>query len=79
MMKKSENPTSSNISKYKTYSNIFNKLIRNAKSSYYEEQINIAKNNVKLTWTILMEAINKHSYIIDLPEEFVHQNTTIKN
>ena len=34
---------------------------------------------MKLTWTILKKALNKHSDNIDLPEEFVHQNTIIKN
>jgi hypothetical protein len=43
LRKKSQNPTPTNITKYKTYSNIFNKLIRHAKRSYYQEQINIAK------------------------------------
>ena len=79
LRKKSQNATVNNISKYKTYASIFNKLVRNAKTSYYHEQLNLAKNNVKLTWTILNRAINKDNYNIDMPEEFVHKNITIKN
>jgi len=78
LRKKSQKPTPRNISKYKTYSNIFNKLIRNAKTSYYKEQINMAKK-CEINLDNTKESNNKHSHNIALPEEFVHQNTTIKN
>ena len=79
LRKKTQNGTTTNIHKYKTYTSIYNKLCRQAKASYYDEQIQLARNNVKLTWTILKKAINKHNYKIDLPEHFTHQNVTIKD
>ena len=45
LRKKSQNATVNDISKYKTYASIFNKLVRNAKISYYHEQLNLAKSD----------------------------------
>ena len=51
--------------------------MRQAKAVYYQEAFNLAKNNIKQTWTLLRSAIRrKHDYI-ELPEYFKQHNTTI--
>jgi hypothetical protein len=52
-------PSIDNNLKYKNYRNLYNKLIRISKKSYYEEVLNANIRNSKKTWEILNEVINK--------------------
>ena len=54
-------PSLANCSKFKTYRNLFNTLIRKSKILYFESNLNIHEKNPKKTWDILREAIGKKS------------------
>jgi hypothetical protein len=54
-----ENPTLTYISDYKSYRNMYNKLIRKAKEKYYSEAFLINKKNPKKTWGLLNEIRKK--------------------
>ena len=45
---------------YKAYKNKLNHLIRSAKRSYYDNKFESAKQDLRLTWKLLNEVINKH-------------------
>jgi hypothetical protein len=48
-------PSPVNITKFKTYRNIFNTLIRKSKIKFYEDSLNSNVKNPKKTWEILKE------------------------
>ena len=52
-------PSLSNSNKFKVYRNIYNVVIRNAKKLHYERELRAAQSNLKKTWSILKNAINK--------------------
>ncbi len=69
-LKKMKDPTNANIEQYTTFTRIYKKLHRLAKKTFYEEQLENAKHNIKETWTILRKAMNKTNNTIPLPEFF---------
>jgi hypothetical protein len=79
LKKKLRKPTDHNINKYKTFCSIYNKLSRSSKATYFQEQIQLAKYNVKKTWSILRTAINQHNNQVPLPDHFKHNNNTLKD
>ncbi len=52
-------PSQFNINHFKLYRNVYNKAIRCAKKLYFEKQLQINKSNLKKTWKLLKEAVNK--------------------
>jgi hypothetical protein len=50
-------PTVTNISAYKNYRNIYNKLLRASKKLYFDNNLKKAQKNPKKTWSLLKEAI----------------------
>jgi len=52
-------PTHENISNYKNYRKLFNKLIRASKKSYYEEQLKLNQSNMKKTWELINQATKR--------------------
>ena len=54
-------PSIANSIKFKNYRNIYNTVIRNAKKLFYEKELLMAQSNLKKTWSILKNAINKPS------------------
>lgn len=53
------NPSVPNEITYKRFKNKLNHLLRIAKREYYENQIKYAESNIKHTWKILNEVINR--------------------
>ena len=49
-------------SKYKTYRNRLNYLIRTAERQYYQDQISKHKSNLEKSWQIIKTIINKSKY-----------------
>ena len=49
-----------NKTKYKTLNNKVNKLVRSAKKNYFSNQLEKEKTNIKNTWKILNNALNKN-------------------
>jgi len=76
---KLKNPSDLNIGRYKTYTKIYNKLVRISKSTYYTEQIGLAKNDMKRTWALIKNSLNKHDHTCKLPSKFIYRNQIITN
>ena len=56
--------------KYKRYRNKLNHLIKIAKRKYYDTKFEKAKNNLKETWKLINDVINKPSRKAALPNSF---------
>ena len=73
------NPTDYRLKKYKAYRNKLNHLILSNKRQYFANQLQLAKDNLKNTWRIIGQAINKpQQKVSSFPTEFIYQNTKIK-
>jgi hypothetical protein len=51
-------PSPVNTTRYKSYRNLFNRLVRLSRKMYYEEQLSANISNLRKTWQILNEALN---------------------
>ena len=51
-------PSAFNVTNYKNYKNVLTKQINKAEKEYYNELINLNKNDIKRTWTIIKGIIN---------------------
>ena len=65
-----KNPNSSNEIAYKSYKNKLTHSLRVAKRLYYEKQIEKLKSNVKATWKVLNEILNRNKGTRGLPSLF---------
>ena len=63
--------------RYKMYKNKLNHLIRTAKRLYYDNRFKGAKNDLKLTWKLINEVINKRKTKSSLPSSFKSEGRTI--
>ncbi len=72
-------PTDDNINKYKKYTFIYKKLLRIAKQTYYSDQLEEAKYDMKKTWSILKKATNTQGKLHSLPDYFISNNTKLTN
>jgi hypothetical protein len=54
-----KNPSPTNVSKFKSYRNIYNKVIRLAKKLHYDKLFSKFRSNLKKTWQVLHEVIKK--------------------
>ena len=61
------NPSVPNENTYKRFKNKLNHLLRIAKREYYENQIKYAQSNIKHTWKILNEVINRKKHQRNYP------------
>ena len=62
LMKKSiKIPTSYNIETYKAYRNIYNRVIRKSKQLYYQRELDANKSNLKKSWKVLNEVLNRNT------------------
>ena len=65
--------------KYKTYKNKFTSILRIAEKNYYGTLLEKQKTNVKETWKILNNAINKSYNKPTYPKCFIKNNKLISN
>ena len=65
---KLQQPTDKNIEQYTKYYKMYNEVFRMAKATYYSEQLEAAKFNMKETWTLLKPAMNKSTTENALPK-----------
>ena len=56
-----KNPSPENISKFKTFRNLYNSVIRKAKKLNLEKQLENCKNDLRKTWKILYTSIRKNT------------------
>ena len=54
-------PTIENKQRFLNYRNFYNKIIRAAKKTYFEKNLENSKNDPKSTWSLLNEALNRKS------------------
>ena len=76
---KIKKPTEDNIYKYKYFCKMFTKLKRLAKSKYYTDLFYMNISNVKRTWQILREVLNKQPNHNKQNELFVIGNIETNN
>ena len=50
-------PSETNLSRYKTYRNLYNKLIRASKKMYFDYKFRKNRKNPKQTWSLINEAL----------------------
>jgi endonuclease/exonuclease/phosphatase family metal-dependent hydrolase len=55
------NPSPATIEKFKSYRNLYNKLIKAAKKLFYEEEFQKEQANIKNTWKLINQIVNKKS------------------
>ena len=55
----SQCPSVQNIQRFKQYRCIYNKLLKSAKKLYYDNELVKHKSNLKKTWTLLRQALNR--------------------
>ena len=72
-----QSTTSSRELRYKAYKNKLNHLIRIAKRTYYDSKLEDAKNDIRTTWKLLNEVINKRKNNPSLPSSFKSDGKTI--
>ena len=65
-----KSPSLSNERIYKTYKNKLNHLIRLAKRKYYDTKFESAKHDLRTTWKLLNEVINKRKSRSPFPSSF---------
>jgi hypothetical protein len=64
---------------YIQYRNLYNRLKRTAKQTYYEQRFNMYKNDLKRTWKMLNSLIRHKSDKSSIQETFKHDNQVISN
>ncbi len=67
---KLQTPTEENISRYKTYLNLYTMLKRNMKVQYYHAEIEKNKFDIKKTWKTLKNVIGKQNDKSNFPHSF---------
>ena len=77
--KKLNKPSEANITVYKDYNRLYNKLKRKAKKDYYYGKLLEQSNNIKNTWNIIKEVMNTKHTLNSLPNEFDVEGTIITN
>ena len=76
---KIRNQTVHNITIYKNYCKVFNKIKRAAKKKYYTESLAQNVNNIKRTWQLLREALNKKPLHSKYEDAFLIGNIEVTN
>ena len=64
-----KNPTPENSQKYKSYKNILNSVLRNAKRAYYANTFNKYEKDSKKTWETISELLGKENKNDDAPKQ----------
>ena len=68
--KQASYPTTENINKYKKYNSIFNKLKRVLKKMHFNRILELARSDIKKTWSILNSVVGKKSDVKKFPSFF---------
>ena len=77
--KKINKPNEHNVNMYKVYCNIFNKIKRAAKAKYYTDMLDLHKHNIKETWAVLRQVMNKSKQSVKLPKTFIVNGIEMSN
>lgn len=63
-------PTQEHESNYQKFKNILTCLICAARRNYYDEKLDMARSNLKQTWKILNEVVNRRVAKASYPASF---------
>ena len=74
-----KNPTAGNKLNYNSYKNIFTKLRRAAEKDHLHNKFERAQGNLKETWKIIKEVINKKQQHLSTSDSFKHNGKLIKD
>ena len=69
-------PSDDNTKNYKIYRNKLHHLLRSAERQYYQDLLQNNKNNMKKSWSIMKNIINKKKSST-IPQYFMHNNRKI--
>lgn len=72
-------PSDYNTTYYRTYRNLYNKLMRKSKQLYYESKLKVHSKNSKKTWDLIGEALNKQNSANVIPEIISNGKTLTDN
>ena len=72
-------PTQDRESNYKKFKNILTCLICVARRNYYDEKLDMARSNLKQTWKIINEVINRQNVKAPHPASFSKNRVKISN
>ena len=65
------------LSNFKVYKNIIRRSIMHAKRDYYRNVFHKYSSNLKKTWQIIKESLNRRKGKLDFPQEFQLANGTL--
>ena len=74
-----KNPNKTNETSYKRYRNKFNKIKKAGKKNYYCEKFNNLKGNLKLSWKLIKEIINKNKCRSEINSHFKDNEKSISD
>ena len=77
--KRKKYPSTPNISAFKTYNNMYNKIRRAAKKFYYEKQFSNFTNNIKSTWSVIKELLGMKKQKDQIPDFFRENGNIVKD
>jgi len=77
LTKKLCKPTEANVKEFKEYNNIYNKLKRRMKATFYKIKLDENRQNIKKTWSILKQALGKCNDKSNYPNIFKINNDTV--
>ena len=75
--KKLKIPSENNIRKYKIYVNMYNKLKREMKTTYFKNMLEANKHDMKNIWKTLKQAIGKSNDKRHFPQTFLVENEKV--
>ena len=65
--------------KYKSYKNKLTTILRQAEAQYYSEKLNSVKGDIKNTWMVLKNVINKNVSEISSHNSFTYRGSKVTN
>lgn len=71
-------PTANNVRNFKSYNQIYNKLLRLARKKHYEGKFREFYRNIKKTWDTAREALGSRKVKVGIPNYFREENNVIK-
>ena len=71
-----KNPHENSVKLYKDYSNLYAKLVREAKKNYFHSELIRYQSNARKTWEIIRKAINNKSKSSNSIQSIIYNNLT---
>ena len=74
-----KNPNQRNELEYKRFRNKFNKIKQAAKRNHYNKEFIEHKGNLKCSWKLIKEVLNKNNFKMELPDNIKENESLITN